>query len=489
MNLGLIWNNVVAYSLQIGLLVGLAAFVPALTRMRTPRARLLYWHLLLAACLLLPAVRPWKREIAGGSVQVTTTVLTTLPAETTHRGLPVTEIALILLAAGFVIRVAWLAAGFWHLRQYRRRSTPLVPPSSWGVEARLCLSPSVVSPVTFGFRRPVVLLPANFPDLPEATREAILCHEILHVRRGDWLFTVGEELLRAILWFHPAIWWLLGEIQLAREQAVDSEVVAMTRARDEYVDALLAIAGARAQVDLAPAPLFLRKRHLKQRVVSLFGDARISRARLISALCAGLVLLAAQCWLSASAFPLIAAPEPPAPIAGAPPAAAAPVAHKATPAATPAPAAVQPVPQARSTPPTPSNRQLAQALRTLPLRGNTAVSELRLPAAVPVPAEEQPPAPERIRVGGNVQQTKLISQPRPLYPPLAKQARIEGSVHLQAVIAKNGTIADLKVLSGHPLLIQSALEAVRQWVYAPTLLNGNPVEVVTQIDVNFTLSQ
>jgi protein TonB len=76
-----------------------------------------------------------------------------------------------------------------------------------------------------------------------------------------------------------------------------------------------------------------------------------------------------------------------------------------------------------------------------------------------------------------------------VYPPLAKQARISGTVKLAAVIAKDGTIQDLKVISGHPLLIPSALEAVKQWVYQPTLLNGEPVEVSTQIDVNFTLSQ
>jgi len=75
-------------------------------------------------------------------------------------------------------------------------------------------------------------------------QDAILCHEILHVRRRDWLFTVVEELVRAVFWFHPAIWWLLGEIGLAREQAVDRQVVEVTKSREEYVDALLAIAGA-----------------------------------------------------------------------------------------------------------------------------------------------------------------------------------------------------------------------------------------------------
>lgn len=321
MSLPLAWNNVLAYSLQIGLLVGVAAFVPSLLRLGTPRARLLYWRLLLVACLLLPALRPWKRGMIAATVQVTTTVLALQPAGAPHRGIPIPQLALTLLAAGFLLRVAWLCAGFWRLRQYRRRSVALYPPSTWEVEARLRLSHSVASPVTFGFRRPVVLLPANFPELPESVREAVLCHEILHVRRGDWLFTVGEELVRAVFWFHPAIWWLLGEIQLAREQAVDRQVIEVTKSRDEYVDALLAIAGARPRLDLAPAPLFLRKRHLKQRVVSLFTEARVSQAWLVSALSAGLAILALECWWVTAAFPLAAAtqsdppPRPPAPIA------------------------------------------------------------------------------------------------------------------------------------------------------------------------------
>ena len=88
-----------------------------------------------------------------------------------------------------------------------------------------------------------------------------------------------------------------------------------------------------------------------------------------------------------------------------------------------------------------------------------------------------------------LQSSKLIRQPRPAYPEEAKAARIQGVVKLSAVIAKDGTIKSLEVISGHPLLVASALDAVRQWVYETTLLNGNPVEVQTQIDVNYTLSQ
>jgi protein TonB len=102
-----------------------------------------------------------------------------------------------------------------------------------------------------------------------------------------------------------------------------------------------------------------------------------------------------------------------------------------------------------------------------------------------------PPAADgtkRINIGGNTQQAKLVMQPRPVYPPLAKQARISGVVHLAAVIGKEGNVIDLRVISGHPLLIPSAIQAVKNWVYQPTLLNGEPVEVSTQIDVNYTLS-
>ena len=112
-----------------------------------------------------------------------------------------------------------------------------------------------------------------------------------------------------------------------------------------------------------------------------------------------------------------------------------------------------------------------------------------LPPPPPPKKEEKKEVVQRIRVGGNVQAAKLIKHPSPIYPPLAKQARISGTVKLSALIGKDGAIQNLVVVSGHPLLVQSALDAVRQWVYQPTLLNGEPVEVATEIDVNFTLNQ
>jgi protein TonB len=107
----------------------------------------------------------------------------------------------------------------------------------------------------------------------------------------------------------------------------------------------------------------------------------------------------------------------------------------------------------------------------------------------PPPPPPKPQAPKRIRVGGQVESAKLIFAPKPEYPPLAKMARIQGTVRLDATISKDGTIQDLKVISGHPLLVRSALDAVQRWRYQPTLLNGESVEVATEIDVNFTLAE
>ena len=96
--------------------------------------------------------------------------------------------------------------------------------------------------------------------------------------------------------------------------------------------------------------------------------------------------------------------------------------------------------------------------------------------------------PAQITVDRQIQAAKLIRQVRPTYPPLAKQARVQGTVELSAVIAKDGTVQQLHVMLGHPLLVQAALQAVEQWVYAPTLINGEPMLVLTTIDVNFTLA-
>jgi protein TonB len=109
------------------------------------------------------------------------------------------------------------------------------------------------------------------------------------------------------------------------------------------------------------------------------------------------------------------------------------------------------------------------------------------PPPKPVVEVKSPTGP--VPRGGDVQMAMLIRKVIPVYPPLARSARISGVVHLIGTIGKDGRIQNLQLVSGHPMLARAALEAVEQWVYKPTLLNGNPVEVIAPIEVNFTLGQ
>lgn len=103
------------------------------------------------------------------------------------------------------------------------------------------------------------------------------------------------------------------------------------------------------------------------------------------------------------------------------------------------------------------------------------------------PVEVPKVAPQRIRVSQGVSQGLVIHRVQPVYPMLARSARIQGTVVLQAEISKEGTIQDLRLISGHPMLTQAAIDAVKQWRYKPYFLNGEPVQVETTISVVFSL--
>ena len=318
------WSNLALWNVQIALLAVAAAALAAIFRLRPAPARLVYWQALLALCLVLPAVQPWRQETVvlpgeaavadgdgGGPGSARSLCAPRAPA------LSWPEAVAALLAAGILVRAGWFGLGLLRLARYRRTARvlhPLPEPVAEacrriGVYPEIALSEEVSGPVTFGFRDPVILFPARFPDLDREVQSAVASHELLHVRRRDWLFTAIEEMVRAVFWFHPAVWWVLGQIQLAREQSVDREVVKLSQTREQYVDALLAFSGARSQLDLAPAPLFLRRRHLTARVSAILKEADMSRRILMGTLaaCAGGLLLTG--WLVCARLPLQAAPQ------------------------------------------------------------------------------------------------------------------------------------------------------------------------------------
>jgi hypothetical protein len=350
------------------------------------------------------------------------------------------RIAWAVLVAGFVFRLGWLAAGLIHIRRYRISSKPLdsIPYSVGlaservGAKALFCVSPEVRSPATVGFFRPVVLLPESFLSLSPASQHGIACHELLHVRRKDWLVTVIEELLAAVFWFHPGVWWLLAQSRLSREQLVDAEVVTLTSAREDYIASLLAIAGTRIELDLAPAPLFLRRRHLTQRMHLLLTEVSMSKLRLVSSYAAMAAILAAAAWAMVLTFPLegmaqgISAPPLPSSLAVVLPAPASPIAGTTT---------AQNVPPPPPPPPPPPSGVVGGR------RGGGTQDGNAPPPPPPPPPQGGSNAP--IRVGGDVAQSNIVYKVNPQYPPEARQARIEGVLILSVQIAKDGTISDV----------------------------------------------
>jgi TonB family protein len=108
---------------------------------------------------------------------------------------------------------------------------------------------------------------------------------------------------------------------------------------------------------------------------------------------------------------------------------------------------------------------------------------------IPAPPVKEAPAAQEVKVGGKVQAPTLINKVAPVYPPLAKLARTQGMVRFNATIGADGTVQNLQLVSGPAVLVKAAADAVKQWVYRPTLLDGEPVKIITQIDVNFNLNQ
>jgi len=312
-------SNVTSFGLQVTVLVAAGAALARLFRLDEPRAMLAYWRTLLVVCLALPLCQPWTTvsppfvpTIVAPGDAVTLDAGGSTPAASRSVTWPIAELVLIALAAGVAARALWLTIGAFSLQRLRRDAVPLDPlPESviraqeWtGAQAGVYVSDRVTSPITFGLLRPVVLFPPNVPAMPSYVQEAIACHELLHVRRRDWLSEVLEQAVRAVLWFHPAIWWLIGRIQLAREHVVDRAAVQLTESRERYVESLLAVALANSPTAFVPASSFLRRHLLKKRVARILQESTMTTRRLIASLTASAAALALAAAFAVRTFPL-----------------------------------------------------------------------------------------------------------------------------------------------------------------------------------------
>lgn len=564
-------SNLIAYSAQVTVIVALGTILYYLLRIDVPRLRHFYWQGLLALCLCLPLLQPWARveatqvaETAAAANPATVTLNVSLATGRVTANAPIdwSRIVLQVLAAGAALRLLWTAIGLWRLRGLRRAgvaanlSEHAELKATVGAPAEIRYVRSLDQPVTFGLWRPVVILPDALRDYPAGVQRAVVCHELCHVKRRDWAWLLVEEALRAALWFHPAVWWVMSRIQLTREEAVDAAVVGMTGQRRVYAEALMAFADA---APLTPAAAFSRRRHLVTRIVLISKEAVMSSRRIAVSCAVMMAAMTAGSWYVVQAFPLqsgavATAPTPgqrvPAPVA---PGAPGPLERQAKPVTpeNPIPRRNYSVPVELKSPdalPGPvaltlritidESGRVAEARMVgvgmaagrsgggpLALSGNVVMRDANgadqmaplIAAAIEAvkqwrydPPFEGPLAfdvsvplgPQRpnllgaapfpgtpVRVGGAVMAPVKTRHVNPVYPPIAESARVQGVVILEVLISAEGQVQDARILRSIPLLDQAALDAVRQWEFTPTLLNGQPTPIVMTATVQFTLGE
>jgi TonB family protein len=557
--------NLLIYLAQVLLVVLAAAAAMGVLRPAVPRLRLEYWRAVVLLCLLLPVLPGGRTDVGGVAASVATfDVVTDAPGG----GAAMSSFASSLIAwfpwiiaAGAAGRGSWLALGLIRLKRLRRRTEPaflgdevedlhrrLAP------HAQLRWHQGLTQPVTFGFRHPIVLLPLRVRRLSPEVPRAIVCHELLHVVRRDWCWTVIEEVVRSAFWFHPAMRWALTQTQLNREQTVDACAVETTGARLAYVRALMEFAGGEA---LAPATAFVRRRQLVRRIRDISQEVRVSPARAAITMIVLVVVLVASSLAVTRGMPLQTSIGPSTADAKSslPAVPWRRVVQKIKPAYPPdviasgveigasitVTATVSPEgkvtrvdePKWRLTigsdshvadeaafwagkPWLPFVREAETAVRqwtfeegttetrmpiefvfstrkddapvVAPVDARTAEASLSSPSARPGEPTTAPAGQAPRRVGGDIRPPKKIFDVKPVYPADAAAADVQGVVILDVTIAKDGSVADATIRRSIPQLDQAALDAVRQWRFTPTVLDGGPIEVLMTITVNFTLA-
>jgi len=540
MNASTLLTNLMAYSFQAALLVGIGTVVLLVLRIRHPKALLLYWQMLLGACLLLPALQPWKEPIDPGFL---------IPPDRTARveaalgsvspvgdRFPAAKLLAFALAVGGGLRGLWLILGLLRLNQYRRQAQLLNPPplsveemqAKVGIVAQVYLSVELDSPVTFGLQRPAVLFPFGFLEMQPATQKAIACHELWHIRRKDWIFTLLEGFLATPFWFHPAVWWLLDRIRLCREQVVDQLVLKTIQERKLYLDALLETALARRQPKFTLAPLFLSRHHLTQRVASILREVSMSKTRLTVSLAVASFAVFLTGVAGVKMFPLESAGAPETQSTQAKPPGSASQGILVVAPGVLAENLVQKVKPIY--PPEAKQRGMqGEVLLEVSISATGDVENIRvtkghpvlvLPAivavkqwkyrpylvkgvAVPVMSTvpvnftltdsgggpgEKTESP-LIRLNSDAMAANVIYRVDPVYPLEAKQKAVEGEVVFEVTINEQGEVSDVQVLSGNAMLVSAAYEAVRQWRYTPVLLNGDPIRAKSTLTIRFTLEK
>jgi TonB family protein len=307
---GYLWN-LTAYAIQLAAVVSVALAALWILRLRVPRMSLRFWQAMMLIALLLPLAQPQRGDDLLQLIVQSDAVAsaTQAGASLTSQGVDAAAVVVTILAAGIVLRLVWLGIGLLRLRSMVNNAVP--EPSLdrngdlsrlIGVTAALMISDDLEGPATVGVRRPVILVPRAVLRMPAAVQRAILCHELIHVKRRDWLHTIVEEVWCAVLWFHPAARLIASRLSLARETVVDELTILITRDRRAYAEALLAFSN--PQPHLIGATPFIGRRTLSQRISLIAEEAPMSRHRALVGFAIALVAVLGSTATAVARFPM-----------------------------------------------------------------------------------------------------------------------------------------------------------------------------------------
>jgi TonB family protein len=500
-------------------------------------------HLVLAIAIFAsPAVVPLRLALPAWTVRVApalphTTAAPALVSAPATPAIPLRQpdrsrpdLSLIVVgvwAAGVTLAAATLLTGVLRLSRIAARarrvthgpwaSNTRTVAASYGLRREVVVlqtdAPHLLA--TWGLFRPRVLLPSHAAEWPEDRIHAVICHELAHVSRHDWLVQVAAQALLTVLWFNPLMWIACTRLRRESEQACDDAVLARGVIAREYATHLLALARKcrRAESSWSPALPMAQPSTLERRIAAMLNPG-LNRAALSRRAIVLTALLSCAVTLPTAAFH--AARQPPGALSGS--------VYDATGAVLPQVALTLEDTQQKKWQATtdsegrfefplvapgryvlsaslPGFRALrhdfelknasdwdrAVTLQVGDVRETITVSERRVTApGLPT----QPRGPQPVRVGGNVRAPTKQLDVRPVYPPEMRDAGREGVVPIDAIIGRDGSVTSVRVLSAqvHPAFAIAAVDAVRQWRFRPTLLNGIPVDVVMTVSVRFSLS-
>jgi beta-lactamase regulating signal transducer with metallopeptidase domain len=497
------------------------------------------WTAALGGLLILPAmvrVMPkWGIEtplaIAAPSVIM---IAASEPAQAVRRSSPGIPIILGWLAGCALVAIRFLA-GWARAGRMVRRATDAtyareVMDAAGGMRVRVLESAETRTALAAGILKPVVVLPAGAGEWPVERLRTTLLHEWMHVRRRDLGAQAIAQATCCLYWFHPLVWLAARQLRREREQACDDAVLGCGIAARDYaehlVESVRALRGNQsgAMAMAEPSLLEVRVRALLDRTRDRRPLGRIAAASMVVALAVVLVPVAAIT-VHAQAAPAPTPSDRPAQQSAAPAVSGILAGTVWDPSGARIPNCVLTATSADGsrveTTTTDSagayqfslpagqytlraaaagfkqftrNSLPVEASQTTNLHLNLALGSVSealtvtaaRPAAGAAAAAVTAPA-GRVRVGGMVQAAVLLYKVAPVYPDELRSQGIAGTVHLAAIIGKQGLLTEVHALGGPAGLIPAALEAVSHWLYQPSLLNGEPVAVTTMIDITFEL--